>query len=197
MDSSLSPEGRRLLFTDARTVNRFIDRPVPGELLRELYELMKWGPTSMNSQPVRIAFLTSQAAKERLMPALFDGNVARVNSAPVVAIIGYDLEFFEYVPRNYPPAPENKKIFESNEIATQINAFRNSTLQGAYFIFAARALGLDCGPMSGFDNTRVDQAFFAGTHVKSNFLCTLGYADETHNYPRGPRFDFDEVCQVL
>ncbi len=195
--SVLSDEGRALLFKDARTANRFLDKPVDPALLTELYELMKWAPTSMNSSPIRIAFLTSPEAKERLIPSLFDSNVARVQSAPVVAVIGQDLEFFEYLPRLFPSAPENKKIFENNEIAAQVNAFRNSTLQGAYFIMAARAVGLDCGPMSGFDNAGVDKEFFGGTYVKSNFLSSLGYADPEKTYPRGPRFDFEEVCQIL
>ncbi len=194
---TLDAAGRDLLFQKARTANRFLDKPVDPALLREIYELMKWGPTSMNSNPVRIAFLTTDEAKERLIPSLFDSNVARVKSAPVVAVIGQDMEFFEYLPRLFPSSPENKKIFERNEIAAEMNAFRNATLQGAYFIIAARAVGLDCGPMSGFDNAGVDKEFFGGTHVKSHFLCSLGYADPDRIYPRGPRFDFDEVCQVL
>lgn len=194
---TLDEAGRELLFTKARTANMFRDKPVDPALLREMYELMKWGPTSMNSCPVRIAFLTTDTAKARLEPALFDTNIRRAASAPVIAIIGHDLEFFEYLPDLYPHAPENKKIFDDNEIAAQIAAFRNSTLQGAYFIMAARAVGLDCGPMSGFDNARVDQEFFAGTHVKSNFLCSIGYADVATNYPRGKRFEFDETCMIL
>lgn len=197
MSGKLDDAGRRLLFTEARTANLFRDRPVDTALLSEIYDLMKWGPTSMNGFPVRIAFLTTPEAKQRLLPSLFDGNIQRTQSAPVIAIIGQDLEFFEYLPKLYPHAPENKKIFEDNEIAAQVTALRNSTLQGAYFILAARAVGLDCGPMSGFDNARVDQEFFAGTHVRSNFLCTLGYADPEKHYKRGPRFDFDETCQVL
>ncbi|MEM8796379.1 MAG: malonic semialdehyde reductase [Pseudomonadota bacterium] len=194
---TLSQDGRTLLFKNARTANLFLDTPVEPALLRELYELAKWGPTSMNSCPVRIAFLTTPEAKERLMPALFDGNIKRVQSAPVVAIIGQDMEFFEHLPRLFPHAPENKKIFEDNEFAAQANAFRNASLQGAYFMMAARAVGLDCGPMSGFDNAEVDRTFFAGTHVRSNFLCSLGYADSEATYPRGPRFEFEEVCQVI
>ena len=194
---TLDDAGRDLLFREARTANRFLDKPVDPALLTEIYELMRWGPTSMNSSPIRIAFLTSTDAKARLLPALFDGNVARVQSAPVVAVLGHDQEFFGYLPRLFPSAPENKKIFENNEIAAQINAFRNGSLQGAYFIMAARAVGLDCGPMSGFDNALVDKEFFGGTHVKSNFLCSLGYADLQSTYPRGPRFAFDEVCQLL
>lgn len=197
MSAQLNKAGRGLLFTEARTANLFRDEPVDTSLLSEIYDLMKWGPTSMNGFPIRIVFLVSQEAKDQLLPALFDGNVRRAQSAPVIAIIGQDMEFFEYLPRLYPHAPENKKIFEDNEIAAQVTAFRNSTLQGAYFIMAARAVGLDCGPMSGFDNARVDQEFFAGTHVRSNFLCSLGHAEPEKHYPRGSRFDFEETCQVL
>lgn len=185
------------LFKEPRTANRFLDRPVDPSLLREVYDLARWGPTSMNGSPGRMVFLTTPKARARIETLVFDGNVARVRSAPVIAILGYDLEFFEHLPRLYPPAPENRRIFERNEVAAQMTAFRNSTLQGAYFIMAARSVGLDCGPMSGFDNARVDQEFFSGTHVKSNFLCSLGYADRATEYPRGPRFEFDEVCQVL
>lgn len=197
MKHPISENTRKLLFTEARTANLFLDKPVDPSLLGEIYELMKWGPTSMNGCPARISFLTTPEAKARLRPALLDGNVRRAESAPVIAIIGMDMEFFRYLPELYPHAPENKKIFETNEFAAEITAIRNSTLQGGYFIMAARALGLDCGPMSGFDNVRVDQEFFSGTHVRSNFLCSLGYADPDRYYPRGPRFDFDEACQVL
>lgn len=185
------------LFTEPRTANRFLDRPVDPALLRRAYDLAKWGPTSMNGSPARIVFLTAPRARARIEPLVFDGNVARVQSAPVIAIMGYDVEFFEHLPRLYPPAPENRRIFERNEVAAQMTALRNATLQSAYFIMAARSLGLDCGPMSGFDAPRVDQEFFAGTHVKSNFLCSLGYADKATEYPRGPRFAFEEVCQIL
>jgi 3-hydroxypropanoate dehydrogenase len=195
--TTLSQDGRELLFTEARTANLFSDKPVDPALLTEIYELMKWGPTSMNSCPARICFLTTPESKERLSSALFDGNVQRVKSAPVVAIIGQDMEFYEYLPRLFPHAPENKKIFERSEVAAQATAFRNATLQGAYLMMAARAVGLDCGPMSGFDPSEVDKEFFGGTHVKCNFLCSLGYADTSKTFPRGPRFDFDEVCQVL
>jgi 3-hydroxypropanoate dehydrogenase len=197
MKHSLTDDARKLLFTEARTANLFLNKPVDQSLLSEIYDLMKWGPTSMNSCPARISFLTTAEAKARLKPALIDGNVARVESAPVIAIVGMDMEFFRYLPELYPHAPENKKIFETNEFAAEITAVRNSTLQGGYFIMAARAVGLDCGPMSGFDNVRVDQEFFSGTHVRSNFLCSLGYADPDKHYPRGPRFKFDETCQIL
>ncbi len=197
MRQILDQSARSLIFTEARTANLFLDKPVATALFQEIYDLMKWGPTSMNSCPARIVFLATDAAKERLRPALFDGNIARVESAPVVAIIGHDMEFFGHLPTLFAHAPENKKIFENNEFAAQATAFRNASLQGAYFIIAARAVGLDCGPMSGFDNNLVDKEFFGGTHVKSNFLCSLGYADEAHNFPRGPRFEFEEICQVL
>lgn len=197
MNFAIDENARNTLFTEARTANLFLDKPVESQLLKEIYELMKWGPTSMNGCPARISFVTTPAAKKRIMPALVDGNIKRVKSAPVVAIIGMDMEFYHYLPTMYPPAPENKKIFENSEIAAQMTALRNSTLQGAYFIMAARAVGLDCGPMSGFDNVYIDQEFFAGTHVKSNFLCTLGYADPSRHYPRGPRFKFESVCQVI
>lgn len=197
MSSKLPPEAAALLFTEARTANRFLDTPVDPKVLRQIYDMMKRGPTSMNSCPARIAFLTTPEARARLIPYLFDGNVARVESAPVIAVIGQDMMFYDHLPRLYPHAPENKKIFEDNEFAAQATAFRNSTLQGAYFIIAARAHGLACGPMSGFDNGGVDKEFFGGTHVKSNFLCSLGHADKSAEYKLGPRFDFDEVCQVL
>lgn len=197
MNPVLDEQSRALLFSDARTANRFTDQPVNESKLTELYDLMKWGPTSMNSCPARIVFLTTPEAKARLMPALFDGNIARAQSAPVIAIIGHDLEFYDHLPRLYPHAPENRLIFERNEFAAQLSAFRNASLQGAYFIIAARAVGLDCGPMSGFDNAEVDKEFFAGTYIKSNFLCSLGYADTSSQYDRGSRFEFEEVCQVL
>jgi 3-hydroxypropanoate dehydrogenase len=197
MNSTPDSQACKRLFTEARTANLFLDKPVDSKLLHDIYDLMKWGPTSMNSCPARIAFLTSSEAKARLLPAAFDGNIARIKSAPVVAIVGQDMEFFQHLPHLFPHAPENKKIFENNEFAAEANAFRNSSIQGAYLIFAARAMGLDCGPMSGFDNAKVDKEFFGGTHVKSNFLCSIGYADPEAIFPRGPRFDFDEICQVL
>ncbi|MFD0915410.1 malonic semialdehyde reductase [Pseudahrensia aquimaris] len=185
------------LFTQARTANRFLPKPVEAQQLAEIYDLMKWGPTSMNGSPVRFVFLTTPQARARLLPALFDANIKRAESAPVIAIVGQDLEFFDHLPRLYPSSPQAIKLFEKNEIAAQITALRNSTLQGAYLIMAARAVGLDCGPMSGFDNGYVDQEFFAGTRIKSNFLCSIGYADPDSTYPRAPRFSFEEVCQIL
>jgi 3-hydroxypropanoate dehydrogenase len=197
MSTTLQSNACKLLFTEARTANLFLDKPVAPGLLRDIYNLMKWGPTSMNSCPARVVFLTNPEAKARLVPAAFDGNVARINSAPVVAIIAQDMEFFQHLPHLFPHAPENKKLFEDNEFAAEATAFRNSSIQGAFLIIAARAMGLDCGPMSGFDNASVDKEFFGGTHLKSNFLCTIGYADAAAAYARAPRFEFEDICQIL
>jgi 3-hydroxypropanoate dehydrogenase len=153
-------------------------------------------PTSMNCSPARIVFVKSKAAKEKLNPALMEGNRAKTMAAPVTAIIGYDTRFYENMSKLYPSNPKARGMFESNSALSDITAFRNGTLQGAYLILAARALGLDCGPMSGFDNAAVDQLFFAGTGVKSNFLCNLGYGDAKGVYPRNPRFEFDEACSI-
>ena len=192
----LGRAGEDLLFRDARTQNGFLDRPVPVELLHELYELMKWAPTSANTNPARIVFVTSPEAKARLEPCVIEGNLEKLRSAPVTAIIGYDLEFWEHMPRLFPHR-EWKPLFEKNEALAQMTAFRNGTLQGGYFILAARAVGLDCGPLSGFDNAAVDKEFFAGTHIKSNFLCNLRYGDKSKMFDRTPPFDFDEICQVI
>ncbi|MEM8551100.1 MAG: malonic semialdehyde reductase [Pseudomonadota bacterium] len=185
------------LFGDARTANRFLDKPVGPELLKRLYEVMKWGPTSLNGLPGRFLFLRSEEARERLVGLVMDGNKDRVRSAPVVAIVAYDDEWFAHLPRMFPHAPDMKKMFENNAEGARDNAFRNGTLQGAYMIIAARALGLDCGPMSGFDAGGVDKEFFAGTSYKANFICAIDYADPEHTFPRGPRFAFDEVCKIL
>lgn len=187
----------RLLLTEARTHYGWQDRDVSDETLRALYDIAKMGPTSMNQQPMRLVFLRSGEAKERLEPMLMEGNRKKTMSAPVVTIIGYDTEFYERLPEAFPPNPDAKSIFEGNETLAQTNAFRNGTLQGAWFIIAARALGLDCGPMSGFDTSAVDEAFFSGTSVKTNFLCNLGYGDETKLFRRLPRFTFESVATIL
>jgi len=183
------------LFTEARTHNGWQDKPVPDALLHRLWDVMKMPPTSANCQPARIVFVRSAAAKEKLKPALSPGNLDKTMAAPVCAIIGHDLEFFELLPRLYPQA-DMKKNFVGKPEAAQIAAFRNGSLQGAYFILAARALGLDCGPMSGFDNAKVDEAFFSGGKVKSNFLCNIGYGDASKVRPRNPRLGFDEACRI-
>jgi 3-hydroxypropanoate dehydrogenase len=183
------------LFRTARTHNWF-EGPVSDTELRALYELMKWGPTSSNCQPARILFLRSAAAKERLKPALSSGNRDKTIAAPVTAILAYDLEFYEHLPRLFPHNQAARGWFAGSPDA-ESHAFRNGTLQGAYFILAARALGLDCGPMSGFDNAKVDAAFFPDGRVKSNFLCNLGRGDPSKTFERLPRFAFEEVCEIL
>ena len=184
------------LFRAARTHNAWLERDVSDALLHEIIDLAKLGPTSANCSPARFLFVKSRAAKERLKPHLSEGNRDKTMKAPVCAIIGYDLDFYEHLPRLFPHA-DAKSWFAGKPEKIFDNAFRNGTLQGAYLIMAARALGLDCGPMSGFDNKGVDAEFFAGTNVKSNFLCNLGYGDASALFPRSPRFDFDEMAQIL
>jgi 3-hydroxypropanoate dehydrogenase len=199
-----------VLFQKARTHNTWLPKPVPDELLRELYEVAKWGPTSANSSPARFVFLRSKAAKERLRPTLAAGNVEKTMKAPVTVIIAYDLKFYDKLPKLFPPNPAMRDIFANNPQLIEETAKRNSSLQGAYLIMAARALGLDCGPMSGFDNAKVDEEFFAAGkceaceqeffpagHVKSNFLCNIGYGDPSKLYPRNPRLDFSEACNLM
>lgn len=184
------------LFDKARTNNKWQPREVPDELLARIVDHMKWAPTSANCSPVRIVFVKSKDAKERLRPHLSEGNVAKTMAAPATAIIAYDLKFYEYLPRLYPPA-DAKSWFAGKKEHADTTAFRNGTLQGGYFILAARALGLDCGPMSGFNNAGVDAEFFSGTDIRSNFLCNLGYGDPAGVYPRSPRFNFDEIARIL
>ncbi len=188
------------LFRAARTQNKWLDEDVPDVLLRELVELMKWGPTSGNSCPARFVFAKSKLAKEKLKPFLSEGNRAKTMQAPVCAIIAYDLEFYENLPKLFPHTDARSWfVREDNKNDEKIfdTAFRNGSLQGAYLILAARALGLDCGPMSGFDNKGVDEAFFAGTPLRSNFLCNLGYGDPAGVMPRSPRLDFDETAEII
>jgi 3-hydroxypropanoate dehydrogenase len=185
------------LFFEAHTCNAWQDKPVTEDLLHRLYDLFREAPTSMNCSPARIVFVKSQAAKQKLNSALMEGNRAKTMSAPVTAIIGYDTRFFEQLPKLFPPIANAREIFESDAKLADLTAFRNGSLQGAYLIIAARALGLDCGPMSGFDNEMVDQAFFTGTQVKSNFLCNLGYGDVKGFHPRNPKLAFDEACRIV
>ncbi|HWS74681.1 MAG TPA: malonic semialdehyde reductase [Quisquiliibacterium sp.] len=187
------------LFRNARTANGFLDRPVPDELLRRAFDLMKMAPTSANSQPGRFVFLRSAAAKDRLRPALSGGNLAKTMSAPVTVIIAHDTLFHEHMPRLFPHDLSAKSWFDGDEkkASRELAAFRNGTLQGAYFMLAARAVGLDCGPMSGFDNAKLDAEFFPDGRFRSNFLCNLGYGDPSRLFDRSPRFAFDDVCQVL
>ena len=187
----------RQLFQHARTHNCWLDKPVPDTMLREIYDLVKFGPTSMNTQPLRLLFLRTAAAKERLRPHLVPANVDKATAAPVTAIVGHDLAFHEHLPRLFPHHPNAKGMFEGKLPLIEKTAFRNGSLQGGYLIIAARALGLDCGPMSGFDNAGVDLEFFAGTQIKSNFLCNLGYGDHSKIFDRSPRFEFASVCTLL
>jgi len=187
-----------LLFLQARTQNGWLPTPVGDDELRRLYAIMRMGPTSANSSPARILFLRTPEAKARLLPALSAGNVDKTKAAPVTAIIGYDTRFYEWMPTKlFTHRPEMADTFAKNPAGTQIAAFRNGTLQGAYFMLAARAIGLDVGGMSGFDNAKVDAEFFPDGRVKSNFLCNLGHGDPSKVMQRLPRLDFDEACQLM
>jgi len=197
MSKVLNDEGWNLLFREARTHNTWLDVPVDDGLLRQAYDLAKMGPTSANMCPMRVVFVKSNEAKEKLKPALDAGNVDKTMRAPVTAIIGMDIHFYEKLPVLYPHADAKAWFKDLPEIVLEYTALRNSSLQGAYFMLAARSLGLDCGPMSGFNNQKVDAAFFAGTTVKSNFLCNLGHGDPSKLHPRNPRLGFDEACKVL
>lgn len=197
MADILSDKGLDLIFRAARSHNGWRDEPVSDTLLNAVYDLMKMGPTSANCCPARILFLKSKQAKEQIKPHLDDGNISKAMTAPVCAIIGYDTEFYEKLPRLFPHNPDAKNWLADNETLAQSTAFRNGSLQGAYFIIAARSLGLDCGPMSGFDNEGVDRTFFPDGKVKSNFICSLGYGEASALYPRGPRLPFDEACRIL
>ncbi len=196
MSHAINDEALDVIFRTARTQNKWQDKPVSTALLMAVYDLMRWGPTSANQSPARFVFLMSKEAKERLKPHLSEGNRDKTMSAPVTAIIGYDLDFPETLSKLFPHAPDAKNWFK-DPAAAQVHAFRNGTLQGAYFIIAARALGLDCGPMSGFDNAGVDKEFFPGGRIKSNFICSVGYGDPKGLFPRSPRLSFDEACKIL
>ena len=184
------------LFDDARTHNGFTAEPVSQAELRRLYELMKWAPTSANSSPARIAFVVSAGAKEKLLDCVSPGNVAKTRSAPVTAIIGMDLAFPDTLPQLFPHA-DARSWFAGKQAHIETTAFRNGSLQGGYFILAARALGLDCGPMSGFDHAKVDAAFWAGTEVRTNFLCNLGHGDPRKLFARSPRLSFEQACRIV
>ena len=211
MSTPLNADALDQLFRQARTHNAWLDKPVGDDLLREIYDLMKWGPTSANSSPARILFLRTPEAKQRLLPALSAGNVDKTMAAPVTAIVGYDGRFYEHLPKLFPHADARSWFVNTPELA-EVTARRNSSLQGAYLMLAARSLGLDCGPMSGFDQAKVDHAFFpAGqaaqgdfqqeyfpdSHIKTNFICNLGYGDPAKLFARSPRLEFDEACKLL
>jgi 3-hydroxypropanoate dehydrogenase len=193
MANRLDESALKQLFLEARTHRAWLPSEVPDALLVELIELMKWGPTASNTLPARVVFVRSKEAKERLRPHLSEGNRERTMQAPACAILGYDQKFYEHPPKGQDPMMS----FADNPAGAQTAAMRNGSLQAAYFILAARALGLDAGPMSGFDNAGVDREFFAGTDIKSNMLCNLGYGDPPKLRPRGPRFSFDEMARIL
>lgn len=184
------------LFRQARTHSVWQDKPVSDEQLRAIYDLMKWGPTSANCSPGRIVFVKSGAGKAKLLDCVGAGNLDKVRTAPVTAIVAMDMRFYDNLPRLFPHA-DARSWFAGNEASIQATAFRNSSLQGAYLMLAARAAGLDCGPMSGFDADKVNASFFAGTDLKANFLCNLGYGDAGALHARGPRLSFDEACSIV
>ena len=193
----MNSDGLDLIFRKARTHSAWRDKSVDDDLLRQVYELARTGPTSANMCPMRVVFVKTSQAKERLKPALDAGNVAKTMAAPVTAIVGMDTHFYEQLPKLFPHADAKSWFKDLPEHVLEYIALRNSSLQGAYFMLAARALGLDCGPMSGFDNAKVDAEFFAGSTVKSNFLCNLGYGDPAKLHPRSPRLDFEESCKLV
>lgn len=200
MDVNMAPEtldDRALdqLFREARTHNKWQDRPVPDAKLRELYDLLKFGPTSANASPARFVFVRTPEGKAKLKPALSAGNLEKTMKAPVTVIVAHDLHFYDNLPKLFPHAPDAKNWFTGSLSFAEQTAFRNGSLQGAYLILAARALGLDAGPMSGFDAAKVDEAFFQGTNWKTNFLVNLGYGDPEGLFPRNPRLDFEEAAR--
>ncbi len=193
--TTINDAAQDIIFRNARTHNGWTDKPVEDSLLERIYDLYKWGPTSANCSPLRIVFVKSKEAKERLKPALDAGNVEKTMKAPVTAILANDMEFYELLPKLFPHA-DAKAWFRGQPKKIEVTAFRNGTLQAAYFMIAARALGLDCGPMSGFSNDKVDDAFFKGTSYKSNFICSLGYGDPSKLFPRSPRLTFAEAAKI-
>ncbi len=196
MSNILSDAGMDLIFRSARTHNGWQDKPVPEVTLRAIYHLMRNGPTSANCSPARIKFLTTPEAKARLKSSLSEGNMAKTMAAPICAILAYDTQFNELLPQLFPHEPDATNWF-ANDTVRETTAFRNSTLQGAYLMIAVRSLGLDCGPMSGFDNAALDMEFFPDGRLKSNFLCNIGFGDPSALFPRSPRLEFDEACEIL
>lgn len=186
-----------LIIREARSHNGWLNKPVGDDLLKQLYDIVKMGSTSMNTCPARFVFIRTDEAKQRLKKCLAPLNVDKVLSAPVTVIIGHDMEFYKHMPKLFAHNPGAQALFENNPNMVSSTAFRNGTLQGGYLMIAARALGLDIGPMSGFNNQAADDEFFSGSSIKSNFLCSLGYGDTKKIFQRLPRFEFDEVCSLL
>jgi nitroreductase len=197
MTPALDPAALDQLFREAHTFNKFTDQPVSEQTIRDLYDLLKWGPTSMNAQPGRYVFVHSAAARERLIPAMIAANAEKTRKAPLTVIVAMDTQFYDHLPTQF-KAYDARPMFAGNAPLSEATAFRNSSLQGAYLMLAARALGLDCGPMSGFDPAKVDAEFFPDGRWKSNFIVNMGYGLETGgHYPRGPRLAFEEAAQIL
>jgi 3-hydroxypropanoate dehydrogenase len=196
MNTPITQDAIKQIFTEARSHHHWLNKPVTDEQLRELYELAKWGPTSANTLPMRIVFIKSAEQKEKLLPALMGSNVEQVKAAPVTAIIAYDQKFYDQLPKLFPFA-DLRGMFAGNAALAERSALQNSSLQGAYFILAARALGLDTGAMGGFDNAKVDELFLKGTDWKSNFLCNVGYGDASKLFPRGPRLNYEFACKIV
>jgi 3-hydroxypropanoate dehydrogenase len=192
----LDSAGLDLIFNAARTQNSWKPEAVAEELLRRVYDLAKLGPTAANSTPARFVFVVSKEAKEKLRPALSPGNVDKTMAAPVTALVGYDTEFYEHLPTLFPHA-DARSWFVGKPELIHTSAFRNSSLQGAYLMIAARALGLDCGPMSGFDAEKLNGAFWPDGKIKANFICSIGYGDDTKIFPRNPRLAFDQACKIV
>jgi len=197
MKKPLDDDALNQLFRSARTYPTWDTREVPGQTLRELYELAIMGPTSMNCLPARFVFITTPEGKAKLMPAVAEGNLAKVEEAPVTIIVAHDTRFYEHMPELWPHMPDAGKMFEQNGALAETTAFRNGTLQGAYLILAARALGLDVGPMSGFDNETLDSIFFPDGRYRSNFLMNVGFGDDRGLYARGPRLDFEQAVTLV
>jgi 3-hydroxypropanoate dehydrogenase len=193
----MNNEALDLIFRNARSHSFWLNKQVDDALLQQVYDLAKMGPTSANMCPMRVVFVKSKEAKEKLKPCLDAGNVDKTMSAPVAAIIGMDLHFYDQLPKLFPHTDARSWFDKLPENVLEVIALRNSSLQGAYLMLAARSLGLDCGPMSGFNNQKVDELFFTGTYVKSNFLCCLGYGDASKLFPRNPRLSFIEACKVI
>ncbi len=197
MNQSLDTQALEQAFFNARTFNKFTSQKVSDALIMQLYDLMKWGPTSMNCQPGHYVFIKSQEAKQRLKSALMPGNQDKTMAAPATVIVAFDTQFYKHLPLQFPANPNAQAMFEANPELSQTTALRNGTLQGGYLILAARMLGLDCGPMSGFNNQAVDAEFFSDGRYKSNFLINIGYGDASGNYPRGPRLAFSDAVDII
>lgn len=197
MSGILDDRALDIVFRNARTHNEWLDDPVTDDDLRAIFEVMKFGPTTANSSPARFVFLRSRESRGKLAPHLSEGNREKTLRAPMCAIVAYDLEFYERLDRLFPHDRTARSWFAGKDEHIRVTALRNGSLQGAYFIIAARSLGFDCGPMSGFDNDGVDAAFFAGSGWRSNFLCNLGHGDASKLFPRNPRLDFDDACRIV